>query len=62
VRTYGLILGGGGRDGALGAAVAGVGGANDGDFILGWGGAGLRVGGRKGGEHKGDELGMHLEE
>jgi hypothetical protein len=61
-RTYGLVLGSGGRDGALGAAVAGVRGANDGDLILGWGVATLRVGGRESGKNKGDELGVHLEE
>jgi hypothetical protein len=59
--TYGLVLGGGGGDGALGAAVAGVGGVDDGDVVFAWRG-GLGVGRGKDREDEGDDLGMHFED
>lgn len=61
VTTYSLVLGAGGRDGALGTTVARVGGANDLDVV--WVGrtAGLGVGSSESWEREGNELGVHLE-
>jgi hypothetical protein len=59
--TYGLVFGGGGGDGALGAAVAGVGGVDDGDVVFAWC-VGLRIGRGKYREDEGGDLGMHFED
>lgn len=59
--TYSLVLGAGGRDGALGTTVARVGGADDLDVVGVGRATRLGVGSSEGWERKGDEFGMHLE-
>jgi hypothetical protein len=59
--TYSLVLGAGGRDGALRTTVARVGGADDLDVVRVGRATRLGVGSSEGWEREGDELGMHLE-
>jgi hypothetical protein len=58
--AYGLILGCGGRDGALRATVAGVGGINDCDLVNARCRS-LGIGGGEDREKEGSDLGMHFE-
>jgi hypothetical protein len=60
-RYHGLVLGSGGRNGALRTPVAGVSRVLDSDLVRSWRSGGLGVGRGKGRENESYELRMHLE-
>jgi hypothetical protein len=63
LKTYGLVLGGGGGDGTLRTSVTRVGGVADGDLVCWWcNSSRLRVSRGECREGKDGELGVHLEE
>jgi hypothetical protein len=59
--TYGLVFGGGGGDCPLRAAVARIGGVDDGDLVNTGSAAALRQSSRKDWEEEGSELRMHFD-
>jgi hypothetical protein len=62
IGAYSLVLGGGGGDGALGTAVAGVGGVADDDALRRCCDLVLGQSSGEGRENDSEELGMHREE